>query len=314
MNKRDKRARAVLELMPVTPGCPQATIALLMSQASTHRSDADIKVQLRRCGAQAVKLAEAGLKQPTSATSKVVPAVTIKALDAHRAAEAQNAGEKRAWMRVEDVALLELHAGDLPVSTHHPALVNQTHSARRNRMLLLQKHVGGLVRATFSKSITNQAGPLLELHYERWTRLAPDLALPENAQVDWLNGVARAPAACNLQLDPDSIVLFGAAREEWIDLDASEKLSTSRTTKNAGSSSPTCATSIPETKTCATTGRSDGAMQSTSTTPGLVLSSTSRCSTTSPLKLTITGSTRIFQMRPPSGQSSRNTQPRSRSP
>ena len=61
------------------------------------------------------------------------------------------------------------------------------------------------MRATFSKSITNQAGPLLELHYGRWTRLAPDLALPENAQVDWLNGVARAPAAWDLQLNPDSI-------------------------------------------------------------------------------------------------------------
>jgi hypothetical protein len=44
--------------MPVTPDCPQATIALLMSQASTHRSAADMKV-LRRCGAAAVKLAEA---------------------------------------------------------------------------------------------------------------------------------------------------------------------------------------------------------------------------------------------------------------
>ena len=221
MKKRDKRARAVLELMPVTPDCPQATIALLMSHASTHRSAADIKV-LRRCGNRAVQLAEAGLKQPTSATSKVVPAETIKALDAHRAAEAQKNGEKRAWVRAEDVALLELHAGDLPMSTHHPALVNRSHSARRNRMLLLHKHVGGLVRATFSKSITNQAGPLLELHYDRWTRLAPDLALPENAQVDWLNGVARAPAAWDLQLDPDAIVLFDAARDEWIDLDASD--------------------------------------------------------------------------------------------
>jgi hypothetical protein len=81
-------------------------------------------------------------------------------------------------------------------------------------MLLLQKHVGGLVRATFSKSITNQAGPLLNLHYGLWTRLSPDLALPENAQVDWLNGVARAPAAWDLQLDPDAIVLFDAARDE----------------------------------------------------------------------------------------------------
>ena len=72
-------------------------------------------------------------------------------------------------------------------------------------MLRLQKHMGGLVRASLSKSITNQAGPLLELHYDRWTRLSPDLALPENAQVDWLNGrVARAPAAWDLQLDPDS--------------------------------------------------------------------------------------------------------------
>ena len=174
MKKRDKRAREVLELMPVTPGCPQAIIALLMSQANTHRSAADIKV-LRRCGAAAVQLAEAGLKQPTSATSKVVPAETIKALDAHRAAEA-NAGKTRAWMRAEDVALLELHAGDLPMSTHHAALVNRSRSARQNRMLRLQKDVGGLVRATFSKSITNQAGPLLELHYGRWTRLSNVIA------------------------------------------------------------------------------------------------------------------------------------------
>ena len=108
------------------------------------------------------------------------------------------------------------------MSTHHPALVNRSHSARRNRMLLLQMHVGGLVRATFSKSITNQAGPLLELHYGRWTRLSSDLALPENAQVDWLNGVACAPAAWDLQLDPDAIILFDAARQEWIDLDASD--------------------------------------------------------------------------------------------
>jgi len=215
MKMRYKRAREVLELMPVTPDCPQAIIALLMSQASTHRSAADIRV-LRRCGNRAVQLSEDGLKQPTSATSKVVSAETMKALDAHRAAEA-NAGKTRAWMRAEDVALLELHAGDLPMSTHHPALANRSHSARRGRMLRLQKDVGGLVRASFSKSITNQAGPLLELHYGRWTRLSADLALPENAQVDWLNGVARAPAAWDLQLDPDSIVLFDAARDEWIE-------------------------------------------------------------------------------------------------
>ena len=70
--------------MPVTPDCPQAIIALLMSQASTHRSAADIRV-LRRCGNRAVQLSEDGLKQPTSATSKVVSAETMKALDAHRA-------------------------------------------------------------------------------------------------------------------------------------------------------------------------------------------------------------------------------------
>jgi len=105
MKMRYNAARAVLELMPVTRDCPQATIALLISQANTHRSAADIKV-LRRCGNRAVKLAEDGLKQPTAVTSKVVSAETIKALDAHRAAEVANAGKKRAWMRSEDVALL----------------------------------------------------------------------------------------------------------------------------------------------------------------------------------------------------------------
>ena len=39
------------------------------------------------------------------------------------------------------------------MSTHHPALVNRSRSARQNRMLLLQKQVGGLVRATFSKTM-----------------------------------------------------------------------------------------------------------------------------------------------------------------
>ncbi len=107
MKMRYNAARAVLELMPVTPDCPQATIALLTSKADTHRSTSDIKV-LRRCGNRAVKLAEDGLKQPTSATSKVVSAEAIKALDAHRAAEA-DAGEKRAWMRAEDVALTEAY-------------------------------------------------------------------------------------------------------------------------------------------------------------------------------------------------------------
>ena len=71
MKMRYNAARAVLELMPVTPDCPQATIALLTSKANTHRSTSDIKV-LRRCGNRAVKLAEAGLKQPTAVNSKVV--------------------------------------------------------------------------------------------------------------------------------------------------------------------------------------------------------------------------------------------------
>ena len=62
MKMRYNATRAVLELMPVTRDCPQATIALLISQANTHRSAADIKV-LRRCGNRAVKLAEDGLKQ-----------------------------------------------------------------------------------------------------------------------------------------------------------------------------------------------------------------------------------------------------------
>ena len=114
MNKRDKRARAVLELMPVTRDCPQATIALLMSHASTHRSAADIKV-LRRCGAQAVKIAEDGLKQPTSATSKVVSAETIKALDAHRAAEAQKKGETDAK---QGKAAVELKCHDVTSRPH----------------------------------------------------------------------------------------------------------------------------------------------------------------------------------------------------
>jgi hypothetical protein len=73
MNMRDKRAREVLELMPVTPDCPQATIALLMSHASTHRSAADIKV-LRRCGNRAVKIAEDGLKQATRRATRATRA------------------------------------------------------------------------------------------------------------------------------------------------------------------------------------------------------------------------------------------------
>jgi hypothetical protein len=48
MKMRYNAARAVLELMPVTPDCPQATIALLTSKANTHRSTSDIKVLRRK--------------------------------------------------------------------------------------------------------------------------------------------------------------------------------------------------------------------------------------------------------------------------
>jgi hypothetical protein len=54
-----------------------------------------------------------------------VPAETIKALDAHRAAETQKNGKIRAWMRDEDVALLELHAGDLE-STNRITIVHES--------------------------------------------------------------------------------------------------------------------------------------------------------------------------------------------
>ena len=90
-------------------------MALLTSGGNATFSTAESKF-LRSCGKRATQLAEAGFDKGSSATSKVLPAATIDALNKQREAERSRTAMQKGYSREEDVALLEMNASGLPVS------------------------------------------------------------------------------------------------------------------------------------------------------------------------------------------------------
>ena len=68
----------------------------------------------------------------------------------------------------------------------------------------------------FPNALTNQAAATLPLSYDRWTPISAQYALPSNAEVDWLKGIARAPATWGLELDAARFV--GVTSDYAVDL------------------------------------------------------------------------------------------------
>ena len=55
-----------------------------------------------------------------------------------------------------------------------------------------------------------------------WTRIRPEQALPHQAEIDWVRGVARAPASWQLELASDRFMLCDEDDGEPIPIDPSD--------------------------------------------------------------------------------------------
>jgi hypothetical protein len=93
-------------------------------------------------------------------------------------------------------------------------IAGKSASATRHRRVRLQRALRAHLQrlrpeqlTPFPRAISNEEAPLLSLDYRRWTRISPEHALPYGAHVDWIRGVARAPAMWELRLPSTSFVL-----------------------------------------------------------------------------------------------------------
>jgi hypothetical protein len=58
-----------------------------------------------------------------------------------------------------------------------------------------------------------------------WTPIATDRAIPHEAEVDWLKGIARAPASWELRLDSSRFCFFDRHANKPLSVDASDVFS-----------------------------------------------------------------------------------------
>ena len=111
-------------------------------------------------------------------------------------AERQQTG--KAWQIEEDVFILHEHMHGESTTARHAILPTlaptRTADAIRRRLYDLRKQLPPLL-AAFPASVTNPEGAPLPLRYDSWTPISKEHSLPSDAHVDWIKGVAKAPAA-----------------------------------------------------------------------------------------------------------------------
>ena len=62
------------------------------------------------------------------------------------------------------------------------------------------------VAAPFSTAVSSPEAPIQKLKYDSWTKISTEHALPYEARVDWLRGLARVPESWELQLQTSQFV------------------------------------------------------------------------------------------------------------
>ena len=97
----------------------------------------------------------------------------------------------------------------------------RTQRAVRAQWLRLRQKVPGMLCRSH-RAVCNAEAPLLQLQYDVWTPIVPELAVPVNAQINWLRGVARAPPAWELQLDASRFCFYDREYGKAIDVNKSD--------------------------------------------------------------------------------------------
>ena len=112
---------------------------------------------------------------------------------------------KSPWAIEEDARLLEAFFAEESIS--HAQVGNRSSGANRRRLCALKQELR-CTRCAFHSAQCNPEAPALQLEYDTWTRIADDRAIPREAEIDWLRGVARAPASWELRLGSSCFCLY----------------------------------------------------------------------------------------------------------
>jgi hypothetical protein len=119
--------------------------------------------------------------------------------------EEVRAQTKAPWAIEEDARLLEAFFAEEAIS--HVTVTNRSRSAKRNRLCALKRQLR-CTRCAFHSAQCNPEALALQLGYNAWTPIALDRAIPREAEIDWLRGVARAPASWELRLSSSCFCLY----------------------------------------------------------------------------------------------------------
>ena len=144
--------------------------------------------------------------------------VQLRLVKMHATAR-QEAERKRPWLITQDGELLEYHLGG--EATIDIVIDGRSDGAVKRRLRTLRSRLS-FTRNALPHIKCDAEAPYLHLNYSKWTTITADCAIPPQAEVDWLKGVARAPASWDLRLDSHSFCMYDEDAGAWMHIGPSE--------------------------------------------------------------------------------------------
>ena len=150
--------------------------------------------------------------------------VQVRLVNLH-AANRDEATHKKPWLINQDGQLLEDHlGGEAAVDI---VIDGRSDGAVKRRLRTLRRRLS-FTRNALPHINCDAEAPYLNLKSGEWTAITPDRAIPPQAEVDWLKGVARVPASWDLRLDSHSFCLYDAGVGARMPIGLSEVFATQR--------------------------------------------------------------------------------------
>ena len=230
-------ARATAHTTCLPPAISSAGVVLALAAAhapSAHRPEMDTDIDTISACSLAPATAscsecwpsddaapfEARLHACINASGVELPAHVRSSLVAvHMLQQNVSNAPKDPWGIEEDARILATRIAREPLS--QIKLARRTKDAVRQRWTRLRAKLPNAM-CTFGLALSDQEAPELQLHHDTWTPITADRALPRNAEVDWLRGVARAPASWEMHLDGSRFCLYDEAARRPMCADASD--------------------------------------------------------------------------------------------
>ena len=127
------------------------------------------------------------------------------------------------WSLEEDALLLDEYLRGADVD--EISIDDRKRGAVQRHFKQLKQQLSTLCCRAFHHARCDAEAPPLELDYNEWTPIATNRSIPREADVDWVKGVARAPASWELRLDSSRFCFYDLEAKEPLRVDASDVFS-----------------------------------------------------------------------------------------